>query len=372
MRVRQWPAWARVSAWFLATRLVAELAMVAGTFWPAPNGGWIGQEGSLLYRQVPSRWLDVWGRWDTSFYLAIAQRGYVAPVDGAWAYDAAYYPMLPCMMRGLSELLGGASLYLCGLFLVNVFFILGLWYLYRLVRLDDGPQFAEQVLVVVLAYPGSHFLGVVYPDSLTFFLGVFAVYAARVRLPLVAGLAVMLAAVTRSSGGLLAIPVLVELLKGPDGKWRFTPSIFVLLLVPLSVGPYLLLQQQIFNDPLYFAHVQAGWGRHPSFPFEPLFRFDLSLDYHVFALVAVALVVYGFRRKERLSYRVSSAVALLLPLSTGILQGIHRYLASNFPLYIFGARWLEQRPRARLAYRVIGIAVMVLFAFQWGKNRHPN
>jgi len=55
-----------------------------------------------------------------------------------------------------------------------------------------------------------------------------------------------------------------------------------------------------------------------------------------------------------------------------ILRGIHRYLASNFPLYIFGARWLEHRPRARVIYRIVGIAVMALFAFQWGKNRHPN
>lgn len=373
MHLRHWPVWARVGLWLLATRLLAELAMVAGTFWPAPGGGWVGHEGSLFYRQVPSRWLDVWGRWDTSFYLDIAAKGYPPPVGDAWVYHAAYYPMLPAMMRGLSELLGGASLFYCGLFLANAFLVLGLVYLYRLVRLDDSQEFAEQVLLVVLAYPGSHFLSVVYPDSLMFFLGVFALYTARTRRFLVTGLALALAALTRSSGVLLALPVLAELLRGPDGKWRFTPWVLlVLLFIPLVVGPYLLLQQQLYDDPLYFMHVQAGWGRHPSFPLEPLFRFDLTPDYHLFTLVAVALTVYGLRRRERLSYWASSAAALLLPLSTGMLRGIHRYLASNFPLYIFGARWLEGRPRARLAYRVIGLAVMALFAFQWGKNRHPN
>jgi len=213
---------------------------------------------------------------------------------------------------------------------------------------------------------------VVYPDSLMFFLGVFALYAARTGRFVVAGLSMMLAAVTRSSGVLLVVPVLLEILRGPDGRWRANPWALVVLFVPLSVGPFLMLHQQLYDDPLYFMHVQAGWGRHPAFPLEPLLRFDLSPDYHLFALVGMALVVFGFRRRERPSYWTSAAITLMLPLSTGILHGIHRYLASNFPLYVFAARWLENRPRAKLVYRVVGLTVMALFAFQWGKNRHPN
>ena len=370
--IRQWPVWARIGLWIVATRVIAQLAMVAGTFWPWAGGGWIGQSGSLFYRQVPNRWLDVWGRWDSSFYLNIAARGYPPPPAEGWAYDAAYYPLLSCLMRGLSELLGGASLYFCAVFLVNAFFVLGLVYLYRLVRLDESQRFAEEVLLVALAYPGSHFLSVVYPDSLMFFLGVFALYAARTGRFVVAGLAMMLAAVTRSSGVLLTVPVLLEMLRGPDGRWRANPWALVVLFVPLSVGPFLMLHQKVYGDPFYFMHVQAGWGRHPTFPLEPLFSFDLSPDYHLFALVGMALVVFGFRRRERPSYWASAAITLMLPLSTGILHGIHRYLASNFPLYVFAARWFENRPRAKLVYRVVGLALMALFAFQWGKNRHPN
>ena len=32
---------------------------------------WVGNEGAFFWQQVPYRVLDVWGRWDTSFYVSI-------------------------------------------------------------------------------------------------------------------------------------------------------------------------------------------------------------------------------------------------------------------------------------------------------------
>jgi hypothetical protein len=366
------PRAARLFIWVLGSRLLALGAMVAGSFWPRPHDDlhWVANDGTFYWQQVPWRVLDVWGRWDTSFYVSIANEGY-PPSTGGWAYHAAYFPLLPSMMRAVS-MLTTLEPYLAGLLIVQVLLVLAVIYLDKLVRLDDTPQFAERVVLVLMCFPGAHFLSCVYPESMALFFGVFAVFNARTGRPVVAGLACMLAVLTRASGGIVCFAVLYELLRQTDGRLRITPKVLVLLLPGVSVAFLLALHQSMYGDPLYFMHVQAGWGRHATFFLEPFLRFTDSLDYHVLALLGVVAVIFGARHRERLGYVVMGAVNVALPLSTGILRGVHRYMASNFPLFIFIARWLDPRPRWRLAWVIVGLGSMMVFAFKWGQGYMPN
>jgi len=370
------PRWSRLALMLLGSRLLALAAMVAGSYRPRPDDDlhWIGNDGPFFWDQVPIRVLDVWGRWDTMFYWHIAREGYPAlPADGGWVYHAAFFPLFPSMMRGLSELLLGAEPYLCGVFLAQLFLVGAVVYLDKLVRLDHDERFAELVIVCLMAYPGTHFLSCVYPESLALFLAVFGVYCVRTGKWFVAGLACMLAALTRSSGVVMCVPVLYELVRGVPGRWQlFTPRLLIFALPLAALAFWLAMNQAMFGDALYFVHVQAGWGRKPSFFLEPLLSTTLSLDYHLFTLASVAAVVFAIRKKERLGYVGMALVNVMLPLSTGMLRGIHRYMASNFPLFIFLGRALEHRPRWRAGYVAVGLLVMVGFAYRWGQGYQPN
>jgi hypothetical protein len=366
------PRAARLTFYVLGSRLLALAAMVAGTHWPRPDDDlhWIGHDGGFYWDQVPWRVLDVWGRWDTMFYWHIARFGYPGP-NGGWVYHAAYFPLFPSLMRGFSEVTG-LEPYLSGVLLAQVMLVGAVVYLDKLLRLDETPEFAERVVLVLMCYPGAHFLSCVYPESTALFLGVFAVWNARTGRPMVAGLACMVSAITRSSGGVVCFAVLFELLRQRDGRLKFTPQVLWLALPGLSVAFLLGLHESLYGDPLYFMHVQAGWGRHAAFFLEPLLRFDDSLDYHLLTLLAIFGVAYGFKRRERPSYLAMGTINVLLPLSTGILRGVHRYMASNYPLFIFITRWLEARPRLRQAWVVVGLGSMMLFSFKWGQGYMPN
>lgn len=350
--------------------------MVAGSYWPRPDDDlhWLGHVDGLFFDQVPHRWLDVWGRWDTAlYYVPTARDGYPGlPSDGSWNYAAAYFPLLPLLMRGLSTLLFGLDPFIAGVILVNAALATAIVFLDKLMRLDHSPERAELVIACLMAFPGSYFLSCVYPESLTLLGAVVGVYAARTNRFFVAALACALVAVARSSGIFVAGMVLLEMLRTREGGWRFSWGVLWLVLPVASLGAWAYANWALWGDPLYFVHVQAGWGREASFFLSTLLKPDLSYDYHLLALLFLALAVAGFALKERASYVAFSSANILLPLSTGILRGVHRYMTSNFPAFLFLARLLETRPWGRRAYFAVGLTSMALFAFRWGQGYMPN
>src|SRR5689334_2831616 len=182
---------ARIALYAIGSRLWVWAFLLAGSYFPKPSDEyWIGQAGNLRWRNVPVRLLDVFGRWDSSFYVEIATQGYSGPnPDGSWVYVAAYFPLLPSLMRGVSVLLGGLNVFYAGILVANTMLALAVVYMVKLARLDHPSRTAEVIVACLMAYPGAHFLSCVYPDSTALFLGTFAVYCARKRLNVVAGLA---------------------------------------------------------------------------------------------------------------------------------------------------------------------------------------
>jgi hypothetical protein len=71
-------------------------------------------------------WLEVWQRWDTLQYQAVAERGYQA-------FDTATFttPLYPFLMKTAGELLGGNTL-LGGMLVSNLFCLAALWAFYLL------------------------------------------------------------------------------------------------------------------------------------------------------------------------------------------------------------------------------------------------
>ncbi len=372
-RWQRLPHGARIAAWLIGTRLWVLGWMVLGTWFTRARVHWAGGDEHFRWMYVPHRVLDVWGRWDTVFYQELARDGYSAlPPDGGWVVHAAFFPLYPVLLRGLSELLGGASLFHVGVFLSQAMLVLAVVYFDKLVRLDRSESFAGLAVGCLLAYPGSHFFSIVYPESTALFLGVFALYCVRTRREGVAALACALSVWVRPNGWVLCLPTLHELCRGEDGRPRLTPRVLWLLAPVVALLLFLGLHWRLYGDPLYFVHVQEVWNRRPGSPLTTLFRVDRTLDYNLFALGALALLVYAIRRGLRPAYPLMVGANLLLPLATGSLQSIHRFLGGNFPLFIFLADFLETRPRWRWTLLILGLTVLAIFSYRWAIGLGPN
>ncbi|MDX6682487.1 MAG: hypothetical protein QOG94_2526, partial [Solirubrobacteraceae bacterium] len=140
-------------------------------------------------------------RWDSVWYLAIADGGYG---DGA---RAAFFPLYPLVVRVAGALLG--SPLVAGALASTLLLGVALVLLHRLVALDHDRAVARNAVLVTALSPMSFFFSAVYSESLFLALSVGAVYAARRERWAWAGVLGALGAATRSAGVLLLVALLM-------------------------------------------------------------------------------------------------------------------------------------------------------------------
>ncbi len=162
-------------------------------------------EDVFPYRGVASHsnmLLSLWQRFDTNWYLKIAQRGYAAD-DGS----VAFFPLYPLLIKFLGLILLGndllAALLISSLAVIGVFY-----FVYRLADELAYPQAAARTVLYLAVFPTSFFLFAGYTESLFLVLALGSLDAAFRSRWAIAGLLAALAALTRLQGVLLIVPLL--------------------------------------------------------------------------------------------------------------------------------------------------------------------
>jgi Mannosyltransferase (PIG-V) len=364
----------------------------ADDFDPAGLTSPFGATGDLLAAPL--------GRWDSVWYLAIADSGYG---DGA---REAFFPLYPLLVRIAGAPLGSALV--GGALLSTALLGVALVLLHRLVALDHDRAVARNAVLVTALFPMSFFFSAVYSESLFLALSIGAVYAARRDRWMWAGLLGMLAATTRSAGVLLLVPLAMIYLwdVGRPSRRTHRPlraDVLWLALVPLGLALYCALLALGGHDPLAPFDAQEVWFRSFAGPFvgawdglvaagqgarqllsgarEPVYftawggdpfvgaRHNIELlAWLLLALVATA----GVLRRLPAAYGAYVVAALALPLSYPVapqpLMSLPRFVAVLFPLAIWLAAWMTGRAgreRLVLAGFAIGLAIYTGIFATW-------
>lgn len=326
--------------------------------------------------------LDVLGsRWDTGFYISIAEEGY--KYEGVPLPSVAFFPLLPLLIRagmafGLDSLVAGVLISNLALLLATLFF-------YRLVQMEWGDKIADRAIWYFLIFPTSLFGSAIYSEALFLLCSIGALYFARRGFWESAGLLGFFAALSRFLGVLVAPLLLVEWWlqrQKPQAQrpplWAMLTSVFV----PLGTGAYMLYLWRVFGDPLAFTHASAAWGRTASSPWAmigdlltrpvqgwgaALAGGAIHLDNWMDFLFVLAFLVMGLIlcAQKRWSEGVFVTVGALVPLFSGLLMSQRRYMWVLFPAFVLLARlgthtWVD---RLLTVLFLVGLALFtILFA----------
>ena len=204
--------------------------------------------------------LAVWNQWDSTWYLGIASHGYHWRLH--WHHHTeslAFFPLYPLLMRAGMSL--GFSGILVGLVISNVAFAGALFYVHRLVATELGEVSGQRAVWLVALFPTAFFTFAPYTEGLFLLCAAGALYHARQGQALTAGFWVAADVVTRPTGIILVLPIL--LLLGPRRLQSWLQGLGPAVCATAGYLLYLVSQRL----PLaMLLQTQHGWHRAVTYP----------------------------------------------------------------------------------------------------------
>jgi len=369
---------------FLGWRaLLLGLVFLSAFFFPLQKlflGG-----GMDNYLKNPYFWS--WLNFDGEHYLSIALQGYLPLTH-------FYFPLFPILSKFLSLLIGGGfkDIATSGLIVSHLSFFLALIGVWRLVGLDYKRDIARLTILFILLFPTSFYFGAYYTESLFLALAVWALYFARKRKWLLAGLLGAGLTATRITGLALLPAVAYEVwkTKKENPKLNLFFPIISILLIPVGLGIYMLYLNKTTGNPLEFFSSIAIFGQQrstnlvllPQVFYRYFFKVIPNLAFSYFpivfttfleiatALVFLFLLVWSFF-KLRLSYSLYFLAGYLIPPLSGSFSSFPRYVAVLFPAFILMAVWSQKLPKTAkaviflLLFVTLAVASMLFVRGYW-------
>ncbi len=317
--------------------------------------------------------LDVWGEWDTGWYLTIAEFGYKpGALLGPFA-NYGFFPLYPLLARWLGWVVG--SPFVGGLIVSNAALIVACVFLYRLVSLDDDVSTARRAVTYVFAAPVGFVFSAMLTESLYLALVIMCFYYARTERWWTVGALGFLLALSRGPGVFAAVPLLwLYLEQRRFSPRRLRPDLLALALLPAGVGVWMWFNERLTGDALAFTHIQVtAWGNTLRNPFSHLWQSLWTEDvFHRFAawyVLGVLVFFIAFLRKFGVAYALFVLVSVVLPLAYGgPFAGTLRYTAVVFPLYVVAARVTAGRPGLHQGIVIAGAVLQGFLMSEWANN----
>ncbi len=336
---------------------------------------------------------DVWARWDSVWFLRIAEHGY-GDLEGA---AAAFYPLYPAAVGLLGRVFLGH--YLLAGIVISLATTLAAFVLFHdLAETKLGAEGARRAVLYLALFPMALFLQAVYSEALFLLLSVAAFVLAERRRFLPAGLVAGLALLTRPVG--VALLPALALLAWRSPKRR--DALARLAVAPLLFAVYPLVLWWQRDDPWAFARAQDIWSRHVSYAgplggiwdglragwagvrqlvsgshtttywpavegTDPMRVAAVNLEALAFLVLFVALTIVAWRRFGA-PYGLFAALSLAIPLSVPSerwpLLSLPRFGLTIFPLFLALAT-LGGRPRLHTAIVAVSSILLGVAVAQW-------
>ncbi len=307
--------------------------------------------------------IALWIRWDSSWYLSIAENGYGEPwTPGETPRTETrygFFPLFPLLMRIVGWPLGG-NLHLAGFLIANASLLACCWFLYRYTRLSDDPETSRGAVLAMIAFPSSFILSSPLTEPIFLALLLASFYLARTGRWGWAGLAGCALSATRPQGWLMTLPLAIEYWDQHRKGRRLGPDAAAILMVPLGAALVCAYFYSQTGDWWTYPRAKAAWNIHGlqnplnallmpwtdgHRPGRPSFLFGSLLSIGCLAAIAA-----GWKKMTPAERAVS--LLALVPFLTAdgtVARGMPRHWIPAFPLYLVMARCTDPITRPWIA-----------------------
>ncbi len=291
--------------------------------------------GGGMDKYLSNPYLWSWANFDGEHYLSIAKMGYS---NG----EQAFFPFYPILIKYLGDSVRS------GILISNAAFLIALFGIYKLIRLDYSEKIASSAILLMLVFPSSFYFGAVYTESLFLMLTVWMFYFFRKQKYIYGIVAGSLSSLTRVIG-----------------------------LIPIGVLGYMWYSHNKWNDFLAFFHAAKNFGEQrsdhlillPQVFYRYLVKIIPNLTWSYFPVVFTTLleisvailflyVIISSFKKIRIEYWLYLVFGYLTPTLSGSFSSLPRYVMVLFPAFIFLSMKLEKVGSA-VKYLVFSVLILI-------------
>lgn len=314
--------------------------------------------GEVLLAPLGPKWLSSWGNFDGVHYLTIVNNGYV----GTGAIQA-FFPLYPYTIKALHLFITNPLI--IGVIVSTVCFGVALYYLYKLILLDESHEIATKAILLLMFFPTAFFFTSLYAESLFLLEIVMCFYAVRKKQFGIAAFWAALASATKVTGILLVPALIIDYFASKENLKDSLPvkvkTLGIISLGGAGLVSFMMYLQKTFGDWLFFIHVQTqfGVGRQVDkfvLLYQVFWRYckmlaTVSVNSPIFYTIVIeflvgtiffGIVIYAFW-KVRTSYAFFALCSFLVPTLTGTFTSLPRYVLVLFPAFIVLAKGLPER-----------------------------
>ena len=310
---------------------------------------------TYIWKYSDHLWLDIWGIWDSGYYLDIAKRGYadnqdfqfpVSIIDNEYGKrqtNYGFFPLYPILIKLVAIIV--RDYYTSALIISNLCFLAAGYFLYKLVKIHFNDKVAKGAVKYLFFFPTAFIYSGVITESLALLTIVLFFYYAEMEKWLRSSVFAALLSLTKFTGFLTLIPL--ALIARYKGEFKNSGFWLASMLIPITLSLFLGYTWITSGSPLtHFDTKINGWAvtmGDPIKTFALLFQYSnpknsLSGIYQIitaFTIFQALLLVIAYK-KIPFPYWIIWFILYLLTIFSGLSVsiGMPRHSLLLFPQYM--------------------------------------
>lgn len=319
---------------------------------------------------------------DSYWYQKIAENGYRTIPTGQLGYsnaenylqtEWAFFPMYPMLIKAL--MLTSLSFDASALIISLLFSFLAFSIFYLFVKDTFNEKVAILSTIILIVFPFNYYFSMFYSESIFLFFILFCFWSVKNKKYFLLSIGYVFLCLLRPNGIIIALPLYIFLLEQLNSlSWKnfflgltkkntlyFYPGIICFII-------WCCYQYHKTGNYFAFSEAQAGWYREFMFPLLSLFRKGnwqtQVLSYYSIVIILSCIFIY---KKLPLSLNVFVWISILLPLCSGSVLSMQRFMSVAFPYYFLISQWnfIKKHP----AITIFSLLSTQIFLFYlWYKN----
>lgn len=322
--------------------------------------------------------VNLFKRNDSFWYEKVAHELYPKinnPMDLGYSFGKyykqsswAHFPAYPLCIRAVEKVTSlnfSQSCFILSLIFSSLSF-LGFYFICIALFSKTNIE-ALKLTILFMVFPFHYYFSMYYTEALFFSCLAFSFIALHYKKYITTAFLLIPLTLVRPNGIVCVLPLALYFVEQHGGlvlylkNWNVSKLKHILIFIsaPLALLAYCLYQKQMTG--FYFAYVkaQAGWYKEFMFPFMALFRrSDFSTQFNSVYVVIVMIFLIVFRKKFSLSMTILIWINILLPMTSGSVACMPRYISILFPIYLLCGNYLITN------YRTFYVSVFVLLILQ--------